>query len=81
MKLIVAPILLSIMLCLSLSATAAPKGISKQEAVSIAKQHHAGRVLSVKRKGPAYRVKTLNKKGEVRVIRINANSGKVISGR
>lgn len=73
---------LTLALILSLNAPvyAAANGISKQQAVSIAQQVQPGRVLAVKRKGAVYRVKTLNDKGEVRIILIDANSGKVISG-
>lgn len=59
---------------------AAPEGISKQQAVSIAQQVYPGRVLAVKREGAVYRVKTLSDDGEVRVILIDASNGKVISG-
>ncbi len=81
MKSVTFSLLLSLVLLLSTPGYAAPESISKQEAVSAAQQHRSGRVLSVKRNGPNFRVKTLNKKGEVRVIRIDAKSGKVISGR
>jgi len=53
--------------------------ISKQQAVNIAQQSNPGRVLSVKLDGAVYRVKTLNEKGEVRIIVVDANSGKVIT--
>lgn len=56
-------------------------GISKQQAVEVAQQVYPGRVLAVKRKGSAYHVKTLNKNGEVRIILVDAQTGKVISQR
>lgn len=56
-------------------------GISQQKAVSIAQQVHPGRVLAVKRKANVYRVKTLSDRGEVRIVLVDATSGKVISGR
>jgi uncharacterized membrane protein YkoI len=59
---------------------AAPESITKQQAVSIAQQVYPGRVLSVKREAAVYRVKTLSEDGEVRIIVIDASSGKVISG-
>lgn len=60
-------------------AVAAEDGISKQQAVSIATGARPGKVLSVRRSGSVYRVKTLNDKGEVRVVVIDAGTGKVIS--
>lgn len=65
---------------LLLSSPAFAEDISKQEAVSIAQQVYPGRVLAVKRNGAVYRVKTLSDSGEVRIIVIDATSGKVISG-
>lgn len=50
--------------------------ISKQQAAESAQQVHAGRVLSVKLKKSFYRVKILNAKGQVRVVRVNAKNGK-----
>lgn len=60
---------------------AADQGISKQQAMNIAQKKSPGRVLSVKHKGSQYRVKTLNTRGEVRIIVIDSKTGKVISGR
>lgn len=60
---------------------AAADNISKQQAVSIAQQVSPGRVLGVKMRGGSYRVKTLSTSGEVRIIVIDANSGKVKSGK
>ncbi len=59
---------------------AAPEGISKQQAVNIATQSYPGRVLAVKRKTDVYQVKILSDSGKVKVIRIDANSGKIESG-
>ncbi len=56
-------------------------GISKQRAVNIAQSVSSGRVLAVKRRGDVYRVKQLSERGDVRIIVIDAISGKVISGR
>ncbi len=69
----------SLTLLPSIVVFAGPEGISKQQAVSIAQQVYPGRVLAVKREDSVYRVKTLNDNGEVRIILIDANSGKVIS--
>jgi len=54
------------------------QGISKQQAMEIAQQKHPGRVLAIKHKGHAYRVRILNANGEVRTIIVNAESGKVV---
>jgi uncharacterized membrane protein YkoI len=54
-------------------------GISEQQAVSIAQQQHPGKVLAVRRSGNNYRVKSLSDSGQVRIIVIDASSGKVIS--
>ncbi len=52
--------------------------ISREQAVGIAQREHPGRVLGVKRKSKTYRVKTLNRRGELRETRINARNGKVV---
>ena len=54
------------------------QGISKQQAMEIAQQRHPGRVLGIKHKGHAYRVRILNARGDVRTIIVNAQSGKVV---
>jgi len=54
-------------------------GVSKQQAVNIAQQYYPGRVLAVKLKDKVYRVKTLNDNGEVRIISVDAETGKIIS--
>ena len=56
---------------------AAPDGISQQDAVNIATQSFAGRVLAVKLKANVYQVKMLSTNGKVRVIRIDAKNGKI----
>ena len=57
--------------------------IGKKQAVSIAQSVHPGRVLAVKQvqenNVPVYRVKTLSASGDVHIIVIDADSGKVIS--
>ena len=74
-------LLLLFALLLGAPLPAAAENISKQQAVSIAQQVSPGRVLGVKMKGNTYRVKTLSKSGEVRIIVIDANSGKIKSGK
>lgn len=71
------PILLAAVMASPVQAAPSQAGISKQQAVSIAQQQHPGRVLGVKRSGDVYRVKSLSKDGEVRIVVIDANSGRV----
>lgn len=72
--------LLLVLLC-QISMPAAAEGISKQQAVTAAQQANPGRVLAVRQNGNTYTVKILNAEGEVRVIMVDAESGKVLSGR
>lgn len=71
-------------LCALLIAVAAPAwaDIGRDEAAAAAQRVAAGRVLSVDRTEadhrPAWRVKVLTGQGEVRVILIDAASGRVI---
>ena len=87
MKILSPSLLLTFLLALSLVLSpltpsyAASGNISQQQAVSIAQQVYPGRILAVKREGTVYRVKTLSDNGEVRIIVVDASSGKVISGR
>ena len=63
-------------------ASAASQGAeNKQQAVEIAQQQFSGRVLSVKRQGDTYRVKILNAKGDVRIIKVKAVNGNQGNGR
>ena len=55
-------------------------GISKQRAAEIATQAYPGRVLGVKRKSDTFDVKTLSDNGKVRVIKVDAKSGTIVSG-
>jgi len=73
-------IMLAMLLVFNAPLQAASETIDKQQAVSIAQQTYPGRVLSVKLKDDIYQVKTLSEDGEVRVILIDARSGKVITG-
>lgn len=63
------------------SPVLAAGSVSKAQAVSIVQRAHPGRVLSVKQSGGIYRVKILSEKGEVRIVRVDAASGKLLSGR
>jgi uncharacterized membrane protein YkoI len=81
MKTIAIYLCITLMLLTSIPAYADKEHISKQRAMDIATQAQPGRVLSVKRSADAYRVKTLSDDGKVRVIVVDAKSGKIISGR
>ena len=68
---------------LSLMSAAVQADIGKKQAVSIAQGVYPGRVLAVKlvqeNNISVYRVKTLSAGGDVHIIVIDADSGKVIS--
>ena len=80
MKTIFFFLFLSSFFLLNTAVYAAPEGISKQQAVNIATQSHAGRVLAVKRKDNVYQVKILSDSGKVQVIQIDAESGRIKPG-
>lgn len=80
MRTIFFPLLLILMLSLNTLVYAEAGDISKKEAVTIATQSHPGRVLAVKLKANAYQVKILDDSGKVQVIKVDAASGKIISG-
>ena len=71
-------------LCALLIVVAAPAwaDISRDEAAAAAQRVATGRVLSVDKteadRRPVWRVKVLTTKGEVRVILIDAASGRVV---
>ena len=71
-------------LCALLMALASPAwaDIGREEAAVAAQRVASGRVLSVDKaeagKRPVWRVKVLTAKGEVRVILIDAASGRVV---
>lgn len=71
---------LIVLLFMNTPLYAVPETIDKRQAVDIAQQVYPGRVLSVKQKDNLFYVKTLNDNGEVRVIIIDADDGKVVSG-
>ena len=72
-----AKLLCALLLALALPAWAA---VSRDEAAGIAQRQTGGRVLTVERADaggkPAWRVKVVTPRGEVRVILIDAASGK-----
>ena len=80
MKTIIFSLFFISILLLNTLVHAAAEGISKQQAVNIATQSYAGRVLAVKRKANDYQVKILSDSGKVQVIRVDAESGKIKPG-
>ena len=71
-------------MCALLIVLAAPAwaDISRDEAAAAAQRVSSGRVLSVEKteseRRPVWRVKVLTEKGEVRVILIDAGSGRAL---
>ena len=71
-------------LCALLIVAAAPAraDVSRDEAAAAAQRVASGRVLSVERteadRRPVWRVKVLTAKGDVRVILVDAASGRVV---
>ena len=72
-----------LLILLMLMSAVVHADIGKKQAVSIAQSVHPGRVLAVKQvqenNVPVYRVKTLSASGDVHIVVIDADSGKVIS--
>lgn len=58
------------------AAGAAWADIGPDQAAAVAAQAHGGRVLSVDRAGGAWRVKLVTARGEVRVVMVDAASGR-----
>ena len=73
-------LLKSLVLCLALTASGLllAANISKQQAVKSALAFHSGRVLSIKLSNSVYKVKVISTSGQVRVVRVNAKSGRII---
>ena len=75
---------LAITLCALTIALAAPAwaDVSREQAAAAAQRVASGRVLSVEKteadRRPVWRVKVLSGQGEVRVILIDAASGRVV---
>lgn len=76
--------LLRPLLCALLLASALPAwaDISRDEAAAVAQRAASGRVLSVERAQvagkPVWRVKILSAQGEVRIVVVDAASGRVV---
>ena len=79
MRTVLFSLFFTLTLLLNSNAQAAPDDISKQQAVDIVKQQHPGRVLGVKRQDNVYKVKTLSEGGKVRIVNVDATSGKIKS--
>ncbi|MDP3761904.1 MAG: peptidase [Ramlibacter sp.] len=73
MKHLLAPI------CAALLLLSAPAwaDISRDDAAAVAQRASGGRVLSVEKAGSSWRVKVVTAKGEVRVILVDAATGRV----
>lgn len=76
--------LLRPLLCALLFASALPASadVGRDEAAAVAQRVASGRVLAVERaevdRRPVWRVKILSAKGEVRVVIVDAASGRVV---
>ncbi len=88
MKSIVLPLLLTLLLSFASATQANNKisdqnrsEISKQQAISAAQQANPGRVLAIERNNNSYRIKMLNANGEVRIIVVDASTGKLLRSR
>lgn len=68
------------LLCAVLFASALPAwaDVGRDEAAAVAQRVASGRVLSVDRAGPVWRVKILTGQGEVRIVIVDAASGRVV---
>ena len=66
-------------ICAALLLLSAPAwaDISRDDAAAVAQRASGGRVLSVEKAGTAWRVKVVTGKGEVRVIMVDAATGRV----
>jgi uncharacterized membrane protein YkoI len=64
--------------CAALMMLAAPAWaeISRDDAAAVAQRVSGGRVLSVEKSGSVWRVKVVTAKGEVRVILVDAQTGR-----
>jgi uncharacterized membrane protein YkoI len=63
-------------LVLACASAAAWADVGPDQAAAAAARSHGGRVLSVDRAGQAYRVKLVTAKGEVRVVMVDAATGR-----
>ncbi|MES2937182.1 MAG: peptidase [Pseudomonadota bacterium] len=70
---------LRLLACAVLLAAAVPAwaDVSRDDAAAAAQRASNGRVLAVERAGPSWRVKVLTARGEVRVLLVDAATGRV----
>jgi len=68
-------LLFTLILLFSSSALA----INQQQAANIAQQSNPGRVLAIKKNAGTFQVKILSSNGDVRIILVDAKSGKVLN--
>ncbi|SMF20800.1 hypothetical protein SAMN02745866_01304 [Alteromonadaceae bacterium Bs31] len=54
----------------------AKREISKSQAASAAQSKYGGKVINVSRKGSSYRVKLLLESGKVKIVTVDASTGK-----
>ena len=86
-KKIMISILLSLVMTFShnIAAESASKAITKQQAISVAKENFGGKVLSIKwvnkPKASFYKVKLLSKEGRVKQLRVDSRTGEILNSR
>jgi len=80
MKTILFSLFFVLVMLLNTAAYAERSAINKQQAVAIATQNYPGRVLAVKLKAEVYQIKILSDNGKVRVVKVDASSGRIKSG-
>lgn len=59
------------------SSVARPSGISMEEAIDAVQRTTGGKVLDARRRDEHYRIKILTRRGEVRVVYVDARTGKL----
>ena len=59
-------------------ATPAWADVNRDDAAAVAQRVTSGRVLAIERAGPVWRVKVLTAQGEVRIVLVDAASGRVV---
>ena len=78
MKSVLFYISLSLCLLVTTPAFAEPSEISPKQATNIVQKNFPGRILSVKQNAGQYRVKVLDEAGNLKIIKLDAKSGKII---
>ena len=70
-------LVIALLSSLLLFGPAAEAAVSAQQAAAIARSASGGKVLKVTPQGHAFKVKVLTKKGVVKTLYIDANTGKI----